>query len=266
MTYECIGKKTGTPFYIEQLGLNVYSFEELLYFLKGNAYILDDSVINEVLFDFIGKELELPDLHAQLKELYRKNKGLSDYVCTILAYGHYVNEEELENIRRIIEGNTDVKPFIRRKARGDFFFQNKNHVAAAEEYRAAISECDGSDRRLISVYHNLGMIYAGSYLFRESSAYFRKEWELSEDRDALKRYLKVLKIGVSKSEFEEEVLKTDPDPEVFEMAKEEIEKAETEAGNEVSALMDLQYQDRVGFIRKAEEMILELKNEYRVTV
>ena len=263
MTYECIGKKTGTPFYIEQLSLNIYSFEELLYFLKGNAYILDASIINESLFDFIGKELELPDLYEQLKILYRKDKGISDYVCAILAYGHYVNEEELESVRRIIEGNTDVRPFIRRRARGDFFFQNKNLVAAAEEYRAAIRESDGEDSRLAPVYHNLAMIYASSYLFREGAAYFRKEWELSGDKQALKRYLKALKMSASKEEFESEVLKADPDPEIFELAKKEIGEAEESAAKEVSALMDLQYQDRVGFIRKAEEMILDLKNEYR---
>lgn len=258
-----MGKRTGNPFYIEQLSLNLYSFEELLYFLKGNAYILDTSIINESLFDFIGKELGLKELHEQLKVLYRKNKGISDHVCTILAYGHYVNEEELEGIRRIIEGNTDVRPFIRRRARGDFFYQNRNFVAAAQEYRAAIGESDGKDRRLASVYHNLAMIYASSYLFKESASLFRKEWELSEDGQALKRYLKALKLGVSKEEFESEVLRADPDPEIFELAKKEIEEASQKAEKEVSALMDMQYQDRVGFIRKAEELILDLKNEYR---
>ena len=263
MTYECVGKKTANPFYIEQLCLNIFSFEELLYFIKGNAYILDDSIINEKLFDFIGKELELPDLHEQLKVLYRKDKGISDYVCTILAYGHYVNEEELEGIRRIIEGNTDVRPFVRRISRGNFFFQNRNYVAAAGEYSAALEECEENDRRLSEVYHNLGMIYASSFLFRESAGFFKKEWEISEDPAALKRYLKALKTGVPKEEFESEVLKADPDPEVFKLAKEEINKASEEAEKEVSALMDLQYRDRVGFVRKAEEMILSLKNEYR---
>ncbi|MBO4374074.1 MAG: hypothetical protein J5829_03110 [Lachnospiraceae bacterium] len=263
MTYECMGKVTGNPFYIEQLCLNIYSFEELMYFIRGNAYILDRTIINESLFDFIGKELGLNDLYEQLKDLYRKDKGLSDHVCAILAYGHYVNEEELEGIRRIIEGNTDVRPFIRRKSRGDFFFQNRNNVAAAEEYSAAIAESDGEDKRLAPVYHNLAMIYAGSYLFRESAAFFKKEWELTEDGTALKRYLKALKLGVSKEEFESEVLKTDPDPEIFELAKEEIESAGQQAEKEVSELMDLQYRDRVGFVRKAEEMILKLKNEYR---
>lgn len=263
MTYECVGKKTANPFYIEQLSLNIYSFEELLYFIKGNAYILDSSIINERLFDFIGKELELLDLYEQLKDLYRKNKGISDHVCTILAYGHYVSEEELEGIRRIIEGNTDVRPFVRRISRGNFFFQNRNYVASAGEYRAALAESDGNDRRLSVVYHNLAMIYARAFLFKESAGYFKKEWELTEDPDALKRYLKALKLGVPQEEFESEVLKTDPDPEVFELAKEEMKKAADEAQSEVSALMDLQYKDRVGFVRKAEEMILSLKNEYR---
>ncbi|MBQ7464440.1 MAG: hypothetical protein IJS86_06235 [Lachnospiraceae bacterium] len=263
MTYECVGKRTANPYYIEQLCLNIFSFEELLYFIKGNAYILDSSIINEKLFEFIGKELELPELYGQLKDLYRRDKGISDYVCTILAYGHYVNEEELENIRRIIEGNTDVRPFVRRISRGDFFFQNRTNVAAAEEYSAALAECDENDRRLPKVYHNLALIYAQSFLFRESASFFKKEWEMTKDQSALKNYLKTLKVGVSKEEFESEVLKADPDPDIFELAKQEINKAHDEASKEVSSLMDLQYRDRVGFVRKAEEMILSLKNEYR---
>ncbi len=264
MTYECIGKKTAQPYYVEQLGLNLYSFEELLYFLRGNAYLLDDSIVNERLINFIGDELELRDLYAQLRALYRKNKGISDHVCAILAYGHNISEEELESIRRIIEGNSDVRPFIRRKSRGDFFFSNKNYVAAAEEYRFAINEGQEGESKLFEVYHNLALIYIKSYLFEEGAGYFKKEWELSGDKTALKRYLKALKLSVGREEFEETVLKTDPDPEIFKLANEEIAAAEELAEKETSELMDLQYRDRVGFIRKAEEMTVRLKNEYRM--
>ncbi len=264
MTYECIGKKTSQPYYIEQLCLNIYSFEELLYFLRGNAYLLDVSVINKELFDFIGQELELKDLHEELKALYRKDKAVSDYVCTILAYGHYVGEEELESIRRIIEGNTDVRPFMRRKARGDFFFQNRKYVAAAEEYGFALEESEGTEPRLYEVYHNLGMIFIKSYLFKEGGGYFRSEWELTKDKDALKRYLKAMKLSCDKEEYERIVLETDPDPEIFARAEEEIKTAEEKAKEETEQIMGLQYKDRVGFIRKAEEITVKLKNEYRM--
>ena len=86
MIYACMGKKAAQPYYIEQICLNIYTFEELLYFLKGNAYLLDETIVNQSLIRFIGEDLGLDKLCEELKSLWRKNKGVADITCAIFAY------------------------------------------------------------------------------------------------------------------------------------------------------------------------------------
>ena len=43
----CQTKKADKPFFVESINTNIYSLEELCYFLYHNLYLVDSSVINE---------------------------------------------------------------------------------------------------------------------------------------------------------------------------------------------------------------------------
>lgn len=52
--------KAQHPCYIESISLNIYSIEELCYFLFYNLlYLLDDSILNTELCDWIRDELDV---------------------------------------------------------------------------------------------------------------------------------------------------------------------------------------------------------------
>ena len=42
----CQTKKADKPFFVESINTNIYSLEELCYFLYHNLYLVDSSVIN----------------------------------------------------------------------------------------------------------------------------------------------------------------------------------------------------------------------------
>ena len=56
----CQTKKADKPFFVESINTNIYSLEELCYFLYHNLYLVDSSVINENLCIWISEELDLP--------------------------------------------------------------------------------------------------------------------------------------------------------------------------------------------------------------
>ena len=41
----CEGTLAKTPYFVSEDGINLYSIEELCYYLMTNAYLLDDSVV-----------------------------------------------------------------------------------------------------------------------------------------------------------------------------------------------------------------------------
>ena len=49
----CQIKRASLPFYIENISTNIYSIEELCYYLYHNIYLQDETFINEHLCDWI---------------------------------------------------------------------------------------------------------------------------------------------------------------------------------------------------------------------
>ena len=50
----CQTKRTEVPFYLENISTNIYSLEELCYFLYNNLYLVDETVIREDLLVLSG--------------------------------------------------------------------------------------------------------------------------------------------------------------------------------------------------------------------
>ena len=69
----CLGRLADNPYTFEKSRVRVFSIEELCFFLRENAYLLDENIFTRGLFDWIGKECALPDLGQKLNMLL-KNK------------------------------------------------------------------------------------------------------------------------------------------------------------------------------------------------
>ncbi len=265
MTYECIGAYAVKPYYIEGICLNVYSLEELLYYLKGNAYLLDRSLMDEGLLEFISDSLKLPDLSEELAKVIRRQGSVADFVCCLFAYAHYVSEDELEGLRRIIEGNADLRGEIRKKTRGDFFFENGRYAAAGEEYLQAIQETSEEQKELRALlYHNLGVVYTKAFLFAEAADCFRSEIELLRTDSAIRDYLLALKVSADKAYYTSEVLRLGPDEAVVKEAESIAAKAEEKAERGIAELKKWKYAGRQEFLDRSDKLIAQFKAGYRV--
>ena len=51
------GKRAKNPYYISNISTNIYSIEELCYYLYHNIYLLDETIINEQLLVWMKEEL-----------------------------------------------------------------------------------------------------------------------------------------------------------------------------------------------------------------
>ena len=80
MVYECIGNMAETPYYLESACINIFSLEELAYFLYENALIVDASIMKKELCIFIDEELGLYDLAAESKQPPTLSEDLNRYI------------------------------------------------------------------------------------------------------------------------------------------------------------------------------------------
>ena len=56
----CQTKKAQRPYFIENISMNIYSIEELCYYLYHNLYLADHTVFNEELCSWLRDEPDAP--------------------------------------------------------------------------------------------------------------------------------------------------------------------------------------------------------------
>lgn len=271
MIYECIGKYAKNPYYIDEICMNLFSVEEVCYYLYENALLIDDSVMKQDLCDFIERELGLTELGRKLSALLRAEGSLSAFVSMILEDTAYCSREELKRIESALRDNASMGPLKRKKMRGDYLFANGKFSLAAGEYKQALEDECGADELTVKadVYHNLGVAYARMFLFDLAAQSFLKSCELEESEDTYEQYLAALRLGKSKDQYLDFVVKHQLNQESVAKLEEKVRKlAEQSRGTkeymEYRQALALKDEGKVAEYYKALGSVLsKWKQEYR---
>ena len=187
----CQVKKAKKPFYIENISTNIYSIEELCYYLYNNLYLVDHSLISSKLCSWLEEELELPKLAAKLRPFIEKEAGLEEILYPVFKEINYLAYEELRILNGRIEARNKESEEIREKRKGDALMENRMYVNAIRVYQKLIEKESGeiSGEMRERIFHNQGCAY--SYLFQMDKALdcFWKAWRENRSEEALKVYL-----------------------------------------------------------------------------
>ena len=188
----CQTKKAETPYFIENISTNIYSLEELCYYLYHNLYLVDRSIINEGLCTWISEELDLPRLAAKLKPHLGKFASAEDVLYPIFKEINYLSYEELRVLNGKLSRLEMESPLVREKRKGDALMENGMFVNAIKLYQGLLKREGLEQAREClteSIYHNLGCAY--SYLFQMEKAVecFQEAYDLGKKDEELKCYL-----------------------------------------------------------------------------
>ena len=167
----CQVKKAENPLFNENISTNIYSIEELCYYLYNNLYLIDSSLINQKLCTWIEEELELPKLAAKLRPYIGRDAGLEEILYPVFKEINYLAYEELRSLNARIETRNAEAEEIREKRKGDSLMENRMYVNAIRVYQKLIEKKDAaaiSDEMRERIFHNQGCAY--SYLFQMEKA------------------------------------------------------------------------------------------------
>ena len=87
----CQTKKAQRPYFIENISMNIYSIEELCYYLYHNLYLADHTVFNEELCNWLRDELELVHLAAKLKQNLERNVSVEEMIYPVFKAVSYTH-------------------------------------------------------------------------------------------------------------------------------------------------------------------------------
>ena len=188
----CQVKRAENPYYIESIGLNIYSIEELCYYICQNLPLLDATILNEGLAEWFKEELKLRRLAQKLQQLVQREFTLGEFILPVLQEINYLSNTEFRDLELKIKGLEEQPSPVRLKLKGDALVSHEKYIKAIEVYTATMAlrkEANLGSQFLGSVYNNMGCAYARLFQMEEACDCFHHAYEELHTRATLKGYL-----------------------------------------------------------------------------
>ena len=169
------------PLVLEEPGVQIYSLEELCYYIYNNIYILTNAFLDEKLIAFIRTEIKEPLLADKLEQLKCENAGLAEAVVTILKYVDYYDTAEIEQVKDLLAMLDTQNVYERMKMRADRFLEKGCYYSAISNYDKIVNgerDINLSGLFYAKVYHNLGTAYARMFFFEKAAKYFEEAYKI----------------------------------------------------------------------------------------
>lgn len=167
----CHKKRAKQPYEISRVHMRIYTIEELCYYICNNLYLIDYTIINRQLCDWIGDELELSGLAETLREELRQNCSMEQFVLTILKESTIYAAADINRIQNILEHLQNQKDVERTKYKADSLQGSGEYETAILVYQSIINkEWDDSVEKTFygHVYACLGAAYGHLFLYEEA--------------------------------------------------------------------------------------------------
>ena len=180
------------PFYLEGLSVNVYSLEELNYYILNNTFLLDSDFMSNELCEWIRDELKQPKLAEKLERMILYHGRLAEFVLEILDHTGYCTKSEKQKIIENVKQLEEKSDFECSKMRADKLMENGKYLNGIYEYKKLLEskEADGENKQIkAKIIHNLGTAYERLFLFDDAAKYYRQAYLISHDSESLKECL-----------------------------------------------------------------------------
>ena len=203
----CRTKPAAAPFYIENISTNIYSIEELCFYLYNNLYLVDETILNEKLCEWLQIELGLTALSKKVRGLLEQKVSVGQVLAPIFKEIYYLSHEEMRIFNAKLEQYEAQPARVRMKMKADYLYGNEKFRNALNIYKASLklSEEDETGSQFKgSIYYNMGCAYARLFELSEARECLKTAYELLHSKKVLVGYL----TAVCLADGEDQMMKT----------------------------------------------------------
>ena len=206
----CVGDYATTPYCIPGLELNVYSMEELCYCIKENAFLLDFSLMNDGLIDWIERQCGLKNLAKELYQQAHKSGSLSAFAVTILVYTGLYDKDVIREIEQVLKKGAGLSTVEKRKSQVDYLVRQKKYLPALRGYDQLLenwSEFENNQEQQpaastrAAILHNKGSAYAGLMQYGQAAKCFLEAYGISGSPEDYTEYLAAKRMELPESDY-----------------------------------------------------------------
>lgn len=206
----CVGDYATTPYCIAGLDIHVYCMEELCYCLRENAFLLDLSLLEEKLVDWIGGSCGVKELAKELYPMVRKQGSLSSFVTLILEYVGLYDNETVREVERVLKEGSGLSGIEKRKNQVDYLVRKKKYPAAVNRYDDLLSRWNEESQRGVQmpsqkvkaqILHNKGVALACMMVYGAAAECFKEANEIVADESTYQSYLAAKRMELSEEDY-----------------------------------------------------------------
>ena len=172
--------------------MRIYTIEELCYYFCNNLYLVDYTIINRQLCDWLDEELELYSLADELRAILDQNGPAEQFLLTVLSHASIYSASEITQIHNVLEHLKNQNEVEREKYKADNLLKAGEVASAILVYQSIVNkEWDDSMGRDFygQIYGCLGSAYGRLLLYEEAAAMYEKGFQVCQDTKMLKAYL-----------------------------------------------------------------------------
>ena len=205
----CHEKKAKQSYEITRIHKKIYTIEELCYYISHNLYLIDETIVNKQLCDWIMEELGMDNLARDLSMCIRKNGSVEQFILLILKASAIYTEQEIRKIEELMKHLKNQKDVERKKCKADNLLESGEVEDAILVYLSIIHETwdEKLDHKFYGrVYACLGAAYGRMFLYEEASKMYEAAYQICEEECMVKAYLYCCRHYMSEEEYEELLL------------------------------------------------------------
>lgn len=269
---QCSSGIANEPYHFRLTKTNVYSMEEVCYYIRHNIYMMQEEVFDREFAHWIRRELHMDTTADKLERLIEDHRNMKDIVVTLCCSCDYYEEEEIRELIRIIDETEHLPGYARKKYKGDNYLKCQSYEKAVEEYEK-VFESDEILQAEASVYgdlfHNMGVAYVNMGEFHKGSELFLKAYEKNNREESLAQCMYALRMCKDVGTYKKLLNDLDISEESQSKWEKEYQRAVELAGysREVKQVEKLRNLVRSGnmeeYYEKVHASISSWKNEYR---
>ena len=266
----CIGNYAKNGYEPEHMGIKVYSLEELCFFIRENAYLLDQGFVDESLGKWLVSECGLQELGEELNKAARKRVSLKAFTGIILEYACFFSKEVNKEIENVIVENSSLSIYEKKKAKADALVRKGHYGLAGKEYRKLLQMLP-DDMTILKgdIYHGCGVCLAKMFYFMLAGEYFLKAYALTGKTASYQQYLWAKRLYMTETEYLDFLKEHEEAYEDSVEMEEYLEKLKVQWEHSHTGLLfagiekEREMQRIADYQKKLEERVDYLKDAYR---
>ncbi len=200
LCYEVTAKQ---PYYLSVIGVNLFSAEELCYFFYHNPELIDDTVLEPGLCDWVREELELTEVGRAMERAIRDTRGVEESVLPLFRKIGYLTYPQMQVYVRTLHELERLNETERLKRKADALVEYGIEGGAIRVYRKLLEDLPEDLPITASIYANLGTAHLYLLQYEEGIAALKKAAELAPGDVHRKAYVRAVAVSSTKEEFTE---------------------------------------------------------------